>query len=90
MIAVAPALAVPLLAYTGREIGFTDFNDTLTLQLQVISDQSTEEGIELLAEILACICEVEDGVMAEETFRQILNRFLAKNPVPAAPVAVAD
>ena len=90
MIAVTPALAVPLLAYTRREIGFTEFNDTLTLQLQVISDQSTEEEIELLAEILACICEVEDGVMAEGTFRQILQGFLAKNPIPAAPAAVAD
>ena len=90
MIAVAPALAVPLIAYTRREIGFTEFNDTLTLQLQVISDQSTEEGIELLAEILACICEVEDGVMSEETFRQILQGFLDKNPVPAIPAAVAD
>ena len=77
--------------YTRREIGFTEFNDILTLQLQVISDQSTEEGIELLAEILACICEVEDGVMPEETFRQILQGFLAKNPLPAAAVAaVAD
>ena len=91
MIEVAPALAVPLVDYTRREIGFTEFNDILTLQLQVISDQSTEEGIELLAEILACICEVEDGVMAEETFRQILQGFLAKNPIPAAtPAAVAD
>ena len=84
-------MAVPLVAYTRGEIGFTEFNDILTLQLQVISDQSTEEGIELLAEILACICEVEDGVMAEETFRQILQGFLDKNPIPAAtPAAVAD
>ena len=91
MIEVAPELAVPLVAYTRREIGFTEFHDILTLRLQIISDRSTEEGIELLLEIFACIHEVEDGVMAEETFRQILNGFLDKNPIPAAPVAeVAD
>ena len=89
MIAVAPALAVPLLAYTRREIGFTEFHDILTLRLQIISDRSTEEGIELLLEIYAGIYEVEDGVMAEETFRQILNGFLAKNPVPTEPAVVA-
>lgn len=89
MIEVAPELSVPLVAYTRREIGFAEFNDILTLRLQIISDRSTEEGIELLLEIFACIYEVEDGVMAEETFRQILNGFLAKNPVPATPAAVA-
>ena len=90
MIEVAPELAVPLVAYTRREISFAEFDEILTLQLQVISDQSTEEGIELLLEILACICEVQDRVMAEETFRQILQGFLAKNPVPALAVAAAD
>ena len=90
MIEVAPALAVPLVAYTRREMGFAEFHDTLSKRAQIISDQSTEEGIELLLEIFACIYEVEDGVMAEETFRQILQGFLAKNPIPATPVAVAD
>ena len=91
MIEVAPALTVPLIAYTRREIGFTEFHDTLSKRAQIISDQSTEEGIELLLEIYACIYEVEDGVMAEETFRQILQGFLDKNPIPAAtPAAVAD
>ncbi len=90
MIEVAPELAIPLVAYTRREISFAEFDHILTLQLQVISDQSTEEGIELLSEILACICEVQDRVMPEETFRQILQGFLAKNPVSAVPVAAAD
>ena len=90
MIEVTPALAIPLVAYTRREIGFAEFHDTLSKRAQIISDQSTEEGIELLLEIYAGIYEVEDGVMAEETFRQILNGFLAKNPVLAAPVTAAD
>ena len=90
MIEVAPALAIPLTAYTRREISFTEFHDTLSRQAQIISDQSTEEGIDLLMEIYACIYEVEDGVMPEETFRQAIQEFLAKNPVPAVPVAAAD
>ena len=90
MIEVAPELAIPLVAYTRREISFAEFDHILALRMQIISDQSTEEGIELLLEILACICEVQDRVMPEETFRQILQGFLAKNPVPAVPVAVAD
>ena len=83
MIEVAPALAIPLVAYTRREISFAEFDHILALRAQVISDQSTEEGIELFMEILACICEVQDRVMPEETFRQILQGFLDKNPVPA-------
>ena len=90
MIEVAPELAIPLVAYTRREISFAEFDHILALRMQIISDQSTEEGIELLLEILACICEVQDRVMPEETFRQILQGFLAKNPVSAVPVAVAD
>ena len=89
MVEVVSPLAEPLAAYIRREIGFTDFHDTISRRAQIISDQSTEEGIELMLEILACICEVEDGVMPEPTFRQILSEFLSNNPVPA-PAAVAD
>ena len=83
-------MAVPLTAYTRREISFNEFHDTLSRRAQVISDQSSEEGLELFFEILACIYEVQDGVMAEATFRQAIQEFLAKNPVPAVPVAAAD
>ena len=87
MIEVTPALAIPLVAYTRREISFAEFDHILALRAQIISDQSTEEGIELFMEILACICEVQDRVMPEETFRQILQGFLDKNPVPTVPAA---
>ena len=90
MVEVIPALAIPLTAYIRREIGFNEFHDTLSRRAQIISDQSTEEGLELFFEILACIYEVHDRVMPEETFRQAIQEFLAKNPVPAVPVAVAD
>ena len=89
MVEVVPPLAEPLAAYTRREVSFTQFHDTISRRAQVISDQSTEEGIELLLEIYACIYEVQDGVMPEETFRQILSEFLSNNPLPV-PVAAAD
>ena len=90
MVEVVPALAIPLVAYTRREISFTEFHDTLSRRAQIISDQSPEEGLELFFEILACIYEVHDRVMPEETFRQAIQEFLAKNPVPVVPAAVAD
>ncbi len=91
MVEVVSPLAEPLAAYARQEIGFTDFHDTISRRAQIISDQSTEEGIDLLMEIYACIYEVEDGVMPEATFRQAIEEFLAQQtPIPAAPVAVAD
>ena len=89
MVEVVPPLAEPLAAYARREVGFAQFHDTISRRAQVISDQSTEEGIELLMEIYACIYEVQDGVMPEAIFRQILSEFLANNPLPV-PVAAAD
>ena len=83
-------MAIPLTAYIRREIGFNEFHDTLSRRAQIISDQSSEEGLELFFEILACIYEVHDLVMPEETFRQAIQEFLAKNPAPAIPVAAAD
>lgn len=89
MVEVVPPLAEPLAAYAGREVSFTQFHDTISRRAQLISDQSTEEDIELLLEIYACIYEVQDGVMTEATFRQILREFLANNPL-TVPVAAAD
>ena len=82
MVEVVPPLAEPLAAYARREVGFAQFHDTISRRAQVISDQSTEEGIELLMEIYACIYEVQDGVMPEATFRQAIQKFLAKQNAP--------
>lgn len=90
MLEVVSPLAEPLAAYTRREISFNEFHDTISRRAQIISDQSTEEGIELLMEIYAGIYEVQDGVMNEETFRQAIQKFLAQqSAIPAAP-SLAD
>ena len=79
-----------LAAYAGQEVSFNEFDDELSRGLQFVFENSTADGLDFLSEILACICEVQDRVMPEETFRQAIQEFLAKNPVPAVPVAVAD
>ena len=88
MVEVVPPLAEPLAAYTCREVSFTQFHDTISRRAQIISDQSTEEGIELLLEIYACIYEVQDGVMPEATFRQAIQKFLAKQNAPQRRTAI--
>lgn len=88
MLEIVSPLAEPLAAYTRREISFNDFHDTISRRAQIISDQSTEEGSELLMEIYAGIYEVQDGVMNEETFRQAIQKFLAQQAaIPVAPSA---
>ena len=91
MVEIISEFQVLLDGYIRREIGFNAFHDELLCRLQIISDKSTEEGIDLMLEIFACICEVEDGVMPEPAFRQAIQEFLAQQtPIPAAPAAVAD
>ena len=82
-----PALLEP---YIRRESTLLEMRNQLYLNLPTLFPKSAEPERELLSEILAGIYEVEDGVMPEETFRQAIQEFLAKNPVPAVPVAAAD
>ena len=87
---VIPELPALLEPYLRKESALREMRNQLYLNLQTIFPKSGEPERELLSEILAGIYEVEDGVMPEETFRQILQGFLDKNPVPAVPVAAAD
>ena len=89
MVKIVPELRALLESYIRQETALPEMRNQLYLNLQTIFPQSAEPERELLAEILAGIYEVEDGVRAEEAFRQILQGFLAENPVPAAPAAVA-
>ena len=89
MIKIVPEFNALLAAYAGREVSFNEFDDELSRGLQFVFENSDEDGLDFLSEILAGIYEVQDGVMPEKTFRQILQGFLDKNPVPAVPVVVA-
>ena len=90
MVKIIPELPALLEPYIRRESTLLEMRNQLYLNLQTIFPKSGEPERELLSEIFAGIYEVEDGVMPEETFRQILREFLAKNPVPAVPASVAD
>ena len=87
---VIPELPALLEPYIRKESTLLEMRNQLYLNLPTLFPKSAEPERELLSEIFAGIYEVEDGVMPEETFRQILQDFLAKNPVPAVPAAVAD
>lgn len=90
MVKIVPEFKALLAAYADREIGFNEFEAELSRGLQFVFENSAEDGLDFLSEILAGIYEVQDGVRAEAAFHQAIQEFLAKNPVPAAPAAVAD
>ena len=90
MVKIIPELPALLEPYIRRESTLLEMRNQLYLNLPTIFPKSGEPERELLSEIFAGIYEVEDGVMPEETFRQILQGFLDKNPSPAVPVAAAD
>ena len=87
---VIPELPALLEPYIRKESALREMRNQLYLNLPTLFPKSAEPERELLSEILAGIYEVQDGVMPEETFRQILQGFLDKNPVSAVPEAVAD
>ena len=87
---VIPELPALLEPYIRRESALLEMRNQLYLNLQIIFPKSGEPERELLSEIFAGIYEVEDGAMPEETFRQAIQEFLAKNPVTAVPVVAAD
>ena len=90
MVKIVPEFKALLAAYAGREVSFTEFDAELSRGLQFVFENSTEEGLDFLSEVLAGIYEVQDGVMLEADFRQAIQEFLDKNPLPAAPVTAAD
>ena len=90
MVKIIPELPALLKPYIRKESTLREMRNQLYLNLPTLFPKSGEPERELLSEIFAGIYEVEDGVMPEETFRQILQGFLDKNPAPAVPAAVAD
>ena len=88
MAKIVSELRVPLESYLRNESPLLEMRNQLYLNLQTIFQESTEPERELLSVLLACIYEVEDGVMPEANFRQAIQEFLAQQtPIPAA---VAD
>ncbi len=79
----APELVELLEVYADGRIEFNEFRDYLPLQLQTILENSSDGGRNLLYEVLACVYEIEDGVMDEDEFRRAVAAFL-ENPASAS------
>ena len=76
MYRIVPELAKLLDPYLKGEVPLQEMRDKLYLQMQVLFGESSQDDKEMLSELLACIYEVEDEVMAEETFRQAVTQFI--------------
>ena len=76
MYRIIPELAKLLDPYLKGEVPLQEMRDRFYLHLQVMFGESSQDDKEMLSELLACIYEVEDGVMAEETFRQAVTQFI--------------
>ena len=87
---IIPELRALLESCIRQETALPEMRNQLYRNLQTIFPQSAEPEREFLAEILAGIYEVQDGVMLEADFRQAIQEFLTQNPIPATPAAVAD
>lgn len=76
MYRIVPELAKLLDLYLNGEVPLKEMRDKLYLQMQVLFGESSQDDKELLSELLACIYEIEDGVMAEDTFRLAVTQFI--------------
>ena len=71
-------LVLLLKAFSLDEIGLAGVRDEMYLMLQDFASRANDSEMQLLSEVLACIYEVEDGVMDEDLFRQAVRSFLAR------------
>jgi hypothetical protein len=51
-------------------------HDQLSLSLQELFDNASEDDVEMLSEIMAAMYEVEDGVLPEVEFRRALHKLI--------------
>lgn len=72
-------LSILIRAYALGELSLAEMRDQIYLCLQPFAATASEEDMELLSEVLACVFEVEDGIMPEETFRQALTQFIKEH-----------
>ena len=79
MYRIVPELASFLAPYLNGEVPLQEMRDGLYLHFQAFLGKATEDDKEMLSELLACIYEVEDGVMAEETFRKAITQFIERH-----------
>lgn len=61
--------------YIEEKITFSDFHETLSLNLQSLTENASIRELEIVGELLADLYEVEDGVLLEDKFRESLSKI---------------
>ena len=80
MIKYSSELLSLLGAYIQEDIALDDLCSRLFPYLEISVHDHSKSDWEVSGEILACIYEVNDGVMQEETFRSVIQEFLTDPP----------
>ena len=78
---VTPAVSACIRSYLCDESSLFDLANQLLSLFPTYYDPSLEEEIGLISEILACLYEVQDGVMPEPKFRLTVAEFLKSRPI---------
>lgn len=67
--------------YVQGQVSLGFVHDRLSLNLQDLTKNASEDELERLSEILAGLYEVEDGVLDEETYRLLLWELIAAESI---------
>jgi hypothetical protein len=76
MIAGVSDLLKLLDRYAQGEMTLEAMHDQLSLSLQELFDNASEDDVEMLSKVMAAMYEVEDGVMSEAEFRCGLREMI--------------
>ncbi len=58
-----------------------DWYNQLLLRFQTLTENASDDDLELVSEVLAGLYEVKDGVLDEATYRQSLSELLVSDPI---------
>lgn len=76
MIARISELLKVLDSYAQGEMALPAMHDQLSLSLQELFDNASEDDVEMLSEVMAAMYEVEDGVLPETEFQRALREMI--------------
>jgi len=62
-------------------VSLDDWYNQLLLRFQTLTENASDDDLELVSEVLAGLYEVKDGVLDEATYRQSLSELLVSDPI---------
>ena len=66
--------------YIQEQVNLDDYYNQLLMRLQTLTQNVSEDELELISDVLAGLYEVKDGVLDEATYRQSLREVLISDP----------